>query len=299
MENNEVTLPEKIIEGSMIVIGLAEVAHLTALFFHMPFHLCAGIMLILFGAYFVLLGILSLLRKNRQKDKKQEHRFWKLFSVYPVLFLFIGLIILLQIIWYYWGHMPYQYGDITVETVRTMLDSDTIYTINPMTGLAFTGGMPTRLKVLALPTLYAVICKATGIDPLVMCYSIVPSIVLLLSYLVYSRLACYLFPGEGKKQALFMMFTALVYQFGCYGMAMDSFLLFFQGYQGAAFRVGVILPYALLCCLKRKWQSVLLCILAEVCVVWTLYGLGYTVIVVLVFLAVRVFQNLFDRRKKA
>ena len=76
-------------------------------------------------------------------------------------------------------------------------------------------------------------------------YSIIPSVTLLLSYCVYSRWAAYLFLQEGKKQAMFMLFTVMVYQFGCYAAAMDSFLLFFKGYGGAAYRAGVILPYVL------------------------------------------------------
>lgn len=298
MEKKEVTIPEIIIESSMIMIGLAETVHLSGLFFHIPFHICAIIMAALLGAAAVFLFICLLIQRNRLKRKQSEHRLLRLLSVYPVLISLVGFIIIMQIIWYFWGHLPYIKGDITVETVRTILTTDEIYTVNPMTGQAFTQGMPNRLKILVLPTLYAVICKITGIDPLLLCYSVIPSVVLIISYFVYSRWAVYLFPREGKKQAIFMLFTALVYQFGCYGMSMVSFLLFFQGYQGAAFRAGVILPYALLCCLTGKWRSVILCILAEACIVWTLYGLGYTVIVVLVFLAIRVLRDLFSRRKK-
>lgn len=299
MNNKEGTIPEIIIEGSMIMIGLAETAHLSALFFHMPFHTCANMMVTLLGAAAVFFIAYILIHQNKQKSKQSERRFLKLFSVYPILFTLIGFIIIMQIIWYYWGHLPYLNGDITVENVQTILTTDQIYSVNPLTGQAFTQGMPNRLKILVLPTLYATICRFTGIDLLLLCYSIIPSIVLIISYFVYSRWAIYLFPREGKKQAFFMLFTALVYQFGCYGMSMDSFLLFFQGYQGAAFRAAVILPYALLCCLEGKWKSVILCILAEACVVWTLYGLGYTVIVVLVFLAIKAFRNLFSRRKRA
>ncbi len=299
MVNRERTIPEYMIEGTMITIGLAEVAHLTALFLHLPFHTCVNIMAVLFGIAFLYIMIRIFWRQIKQKGRPSQHRFCKLLSVYPVLFSGIGLLIILQIIWYFWAHEPYLNGDITVETARTMLTSDGIYTVNPMTGQPFTQGMPTRLKILVLPTLYAAICKITGVELKLLCFSIIPSIVLLISYFVYSRWALYLFPGEGRKQAIFMLFTAFVNQFGCYGAAMDSFMLFFRGYQGEAIRAGIILPYALLCCLQGKWKSVILCIFAEACIVWTLYGLGYTVIVVMIFLAVRASRQLFYRRKKA
>lgn len=295
------TIPEKIIEGSMIAIGLAEAAHLTALFLELSFRMCAQIMAALFAGAFLSAQIYNVLKKRKKQEKKEpvsERRFFKLFRVYPYLFFLIGLFILLQVIWNYGMHTPYLKGDITGEMVQTMLATDGIYTVNPMTGQAFTAGMPMRLKILALPTLYASLVRWTGIPAAVLVYHIVPGFVLLLSYLVYSRWAVYLFPNEGKKQAVFMLFTTLVYQFGCYSPAMDSFRIFFQGWQGAAFRAGIILPYALLCCLQKKWKSVVLCILAEVCVVWTFYGLGYTVVIVMVVFAIKGVFALLKGRKK-
>lgn len=295
------TIAEKIVEGSIIIIGLAEAAHLTALFLKLPLHVCSVMMGALFLCaifYAILTTVLKKRKQGAQKEKGKENRFWKLLRVYPLLFGLIGLAILLQLIWNYWMHVPYLEGDITGETVQTMLASDGIYTLNPMTGRPFTEGMPMRLKILVLPTLFASVCQFSSVPVQLFVYSIVPSLVLLLSYLVYSSWAVWLFPQEGKKQAMFMLFVILVYQFGCYSGAMDSFLLFFQGYQGAAFRAGVILPYALLSCLKNNWKSVLLCLLTEVCVVWTFYGLGYTVITVAVVLGIRLIRHLLDRRKK-
>ncbi|MED9904863.1 MAG: DUF6077 domain-containing protein [Lachnospiraceae bacterium] len=292
------TIPEKIIEGSLVVLGLAEAAHLAALFTGQPFHICAQIMAVLFlCAVIFCVAVFFLQKRKTGKGKRpvHENRFLKLFSVYPCLFVLIGLLIVFQIIWNYWLHQPYLTADITGETVQTILASDGLYTQNPMTGAAFTEGMPLRLKILVLPTLYAAICRWTGIPVETLCYSIVPGIVLLLSYLVYSRWAVYLFPGEGKKQAGFLLFTALVYQFGCYSMAMDSSLLFFKGWQGAAIRAGIILPYALLCCLQEKWKSVVLCIFAEACIVWTLYGLGYTVVIAAVVLGIKLVRMAHGR----
>lgn len=294
------TIPEKIIEGSLVTVGLAEAAHLVTLFLKLPFHICTGIMAVLFlGAVFCAV-VFSVVKKKKDAGRRSQSegsRFLKLMRVYPYRFLGIFLLIILQIIWNYWMHVPYLKGDITGEMVQTILASDSIYTLNPMTGSDFTAGMPMRLKILVLPTLYATICKWTGMPVQLLVYSMVPGIVLVLSYLVYSRWAVYLFPADGKKQTMFMLFVVLIYQFGCYSAGMDSFLVFFRGWQGAAFRAGIILPYALLCCLQEKWRSVLLCLLAEVCVVWTLYGFGYTVVIVLVVLGIKLARFLLDQRR--
>lgn len=292
------TIPDKIIEGSMIAVGIAEVAHLAALFLKQPFHVCATVMAVLYLCAAVFAVLWCLIKRKKQGKPQRENRFLKLMKVYPYLYLLIGLFIVLQIIWYFWMHTPYLKTDITGEIVQTMLASDSIYTVNPMTGMSYKEGMPLRLQILALPTFYAAICRWTGIPVHLLVYSIIPSVTLLLSYCVYSRWAAYLFLQEGKKQAMFMLFTVMVYQFGCYAAAMDSFLLFFKGYGGAAYRAGVILPYALLCCLQGKWKSVVLCLLAEACVVWTLYGFGYTVLIVIVVLGMKLAASLFERRKK-
>ncbi len=294
------TVPEKIIEGFLILIGLAEFVHLAALFLKLPFSLCANLLLALIGVFFVLLLVVCFAKKRKSVTVGQDKGvgFMRLFKVYPVLFCSIAFLMMLQIIWNYWMHVPYIGSDITGETVQSFLASNGVYTVNPLTGEAFTAGMPTRLKILCLPTLYGAICKWTGLAVPLLVYSIVPSLVLVLSYLVYSRWALYLFPQEGKKQAFFMFFVVLLYQFGCYAAAMDGYALFFAGYTGAGIRAGIILPYALLCCLQGKWKSVILCILAEVCVVWTLYGLGYTVVVVAVFLLLKGICALFERRRK-
>lgn len=302
------TTSEKLIEGSLIVIGLAEAAHLAALFLKLPLQTCAWIMAVLFILALVAAVCPWVIRRITQskRDKEKEEaggkRLFKLFRLYPVLFVIIGALILFQLIWNYRMQVPYTAGDITVETVQTMLASDGIYTVNPMTGQAFTAGMPLRLQILVLPTLYAVLCRFTGIPAPLMCYGIIPCIVLLLSYLVYGRWAAYLFPKEGKKQALFLLFVALVYQLGCYNGAMDGFHLFFGGYRGTAVRAGIILPYALLCTLQKKWKGVILCLLAEICVVWTFYGAGYTAAIVGIVLGIRLVRQvsrLLRQKKKA
>lgn len=289
------SIADRIITESILVLGLAETAHLTALFLHLSFGTCS-----LIFALLVLTRILAgacryfFLHNKREKGTKIPC----LWQQYPLWTAVTGALILFQIIWNSQMHIPYTAGDMTGETVQTMLATDTIYQINPFTGKEFLTGMPMRLKVLMLPTLYACICRWTGLSAITVCYSVMPVCVLLLSYLVYGRWAAYLFPEEGKKQILFVLFVALIYQFGAYSTVTDSFLLFFEGSQGEALRTCVLLPYGFLCTLKKDWRRTVLCILAEVCVVWTFYGLGFTVLTVGVVCMVRLAKKVYDGRKK-
>lgn len=303
MESMRKTIPDRVIECSLTVIGMAEAAHLTALFLGLSFSVCTIILAaLLAGGILWNAGLILWHRKQSKQGAgssgQEGMTFYKLWKNYPGRLMLCGFIIILQLIWYYWMHLPYLKNDITGETVQTMLATNSIYEVNPLTGQAFSAGMPMRLKVLVLPTLFAFICRCTGVSVITLCYSIVPCIVLLLSYTVYLGWAEYLFPGEGKKRILFLYFTVLIYQFGAYSLPMDGYSLFFGGFQGEAFRTGIILPYALLCCLRGRWKGVLLCLLAEVCVVWTFYGLGYTAVIAALYGIIRLFSHWMNRRKR-
>ncbi|MBQ7782209.1 MAG: hypothetical protein IJ405_09325 [Lachnospiraceae bacterium] len=298
------SIADKIIISIILVLGLAEVAHLAALFLHLSFSMCAVVFTVLLLGL-ALFGIVKFVLEHRKVKNVKGSIAEKtgtpaktLLYLYPFWILLTGGLIVFQIIWNYWMHIPYISNDITAETVQTMLCSDSIYNINPLTGQAFTAGMPMRLKILVLPTLCAVFCKWTGLSVITVCYSIIPMIILLLSYLVYSRWAVYLFPNEGRKQVLFMFFVAVIYQFGCYSSVMDSFLLFFRGGHGETLRTCVLLPYALLCCLQKDWKKAVLCVLAEACVVWTFYGLGWTALTIGVVCGISLIKTMIDRRKK-
>ena len=300
MENARTTLPDKIIEGSLAVAGAAEAVHLAGLFLGLPFHVCAAVLTaLLLCAVLCAVGIRMLRRKRKGPEKEKIAPYRALFRNHPGWLLLLFLLVVFQMVWYYWAHIPCIKNDITGETVQTILTTDRLYEINPLTGRPFSNGMPMRLKILVLPTLSAFLCRLTGLPVMTVCYSVVPCIVIALSYVVYLDWAAYLFPGERKKRFFFLFFMILLYQFGTYSLPLDGYTLLFGGYQGEAVRTGILLPYALLCCLRGRKRGLLLCLLAEVCVVWTFYGLGYVAVAAVFYGAVRLYSRWADRRRAA
>lgn len=303
LESMQKPISDSVIECSLILIGMAEAAHLTALFLGLSFGVCSIMLAALLAGGILLKAGIAFRRGKQSKQggstlERKENSFYKLWKAYPGRIMLLGLIVILQMVWYYLMHLPYLKNDITGETVQTMLAANSIYEVNPLTGQAFSAGMPMRLKILVLPTLFAFICRFTGISVITLCYSVIPCIMLLLSYTVYLGWAEYLFPGEGKKRILFLYFTVIIYQFGAYSLPMDGYSLFYGGFQGEAFRTGVLLPYTLLCCLRGRWKGVLLCLLAEVCVVWTFYGLGYAAVTAALCGGVKLLTIWMNGRKK-
>ena len=185
----------------------------------------------------------------------------------------------------------------TLETVRTFLDSGQIYQVNPLTGQAYTAGVPLRIRILCLPTFYGFLSSLLQVDAALVVCRVIPVVVLLASYAVYYGLGKTLFGKNKTAGFLFLLVVSLLYWFGDYMDTMDSFLLMHSGYRGVAIRNCVLIPYVFSMCLNKRWQSAVLAILAEACIVWTLYGLGYCLASALLFLAIYILAEKVRKRR--
>ena len=188
------------------------------------------------------------------------------------LAVLLGLLVLSQLLLVCSGDYRYRRQDMTMETVGSFLATDGIYQVNPMTGRPYTAGLPLRLEILCLPTLYASLCRATGLNPEIVVGRLVPALVLVSSYAAFAALGRCLFTR--KKRLCFLLAVSFLFWTGTYLYGMDGFGVVYCGWRGVTVRNCVLLPWLLSRCLRRRWASALLCCLAECCIVWTYYGLG-------------------------
>ena len=139
------------------------------------------------------------------------------------------------------------------------------------------------MKILCLPTFYSVLCRWTGVAPELLIWHVIPCAVLLLHYLVYLLLGKVLFPRQSFHRTLFLIFVALLVwvEDAMYGL--EGFGLLHGGYQGVTIRSAVLLPWLFSLCLRRKWKLACGALLAEACLVWTLYGLGMGAVMLAAF----------------
>jgi len=269
------TRADKILTGFLLLIGVAEVANLGAVVLKRPFEdsvrLFLGGTVILILAVFLLHG---LLRKRIAAAERKRVVWSELPKRVKAGYLLFTLIVLFQIGLLAMGGRIYTVGDMTVETVNTMLQTNTVYQVNPMTGQAYDLGMPMRLKILCLPTFYTILCRIFSASALTMVGRILPICVLLLAYLTYGTLAEAFFPGDRWKKVIFMILVGILIQFGDYMYGMEGFGLLSAGYRGVTIRMAILMPYTISLILRKKWWLVPLCILVEACIVWTLYGCG-------------------------
>lgn len=272
----------------IMVTGAAEASHLFGVFFHRTFFECTVIFGVLAVISAMALLILTVFRHHRGlvQEKDREKRCCLSLSEKLLLVLFMFLVVS-QILFILIGKNVYVQGDMTVETVGSFLQTDAVYQVNPMTGRVYEDGLPSRIEILCLPALYAYFSSIFRIKPDILILYVVPVITLLCCYGAYSCLAKGLFPEDRSSRLCFLTIVAFLIWIGSYSYGMDGFGLLFSGWRGVTIRNTVLIPYALSLCLRKKYICLPLCVLAEMCMVWTLYGLGAVLAVILGMTLVR------------
>ena len=260
------------------LIGAAEGAHLYAVLLHRAFSQCVPVFIAAAATFMALLcGYFFWCRKRGEAASKDGRE--KLSRKEKIFLTLFAVLALSQMLFAATGTWVYLRGDMTVETAGSFLETDAVYSVNPMTGAAYQGGIPMRLKVLCLPTLYGILSRITGICPEYLVWQIIPVFTLIFSYAAYSSLAVSLFPEEREKRLMFLVIVAILIWIGSYRYGMDGFGILYSGWRGVTLRNMILIPYALSLCLRRQYVLALACLVAEVCIVWTLYGLGACLVV--------------------
>jgi hypothetical protein len=286
-EHHEYTNTDFFLTGVLICVGLSEAAHLFGVFGHGTVT-NAGCVFAMLVTAAVLCSILFLfIKRHLSRSRKIAGNNQPLqassaiYTALPVFIIFLIEFIIIQV-----NDNIYTDGDMTVETVRTFIKTDSFYTVNPLTGMAYTAGVPSRLKILCLPGLYSFLSGIFRISPETLVWRGIPAFVLICTVAAYSNLADTLFGTAGaykykniNRKNVFLFIVGLFLLLGDYMYGMDGFLLLESGYRGVALRALVLVPYAISLTLRKKWIPLIMCIVVEGCIVWTFYGAGECLLV--------------------
>ncbi|MCH5342408.1 MAG: hypothetical protein J1E64_00105 [Acetatifactor sp.] len=296
----ETILSDSVLTGYLIMIGLTEAAHMGTVVLGWSFSDCWKLFaLMLVVCLFAAVGILlwdKHGKKNSNRRKLPGKNRKPVTTKEQVLFIAFAALVLIQIMRIVIQKEVYLGGDMTAETVNSFLITDAIYKVNPMTGELYSLGIPFRLQILCLPTFYGTLCALFGLSAEQVVWSIVPIATLLYSYLAYSILARVLFPDKRDQRVAFLIFVALLYLFGDYMYGVDGFGVMHGGFRGVVIRAAVLLPYTFGAVMRRRWKIVILCVLAEACLVWTFYGMG---VCLFVAAGLTLVNRLIGRRRKS
>lgn len=189
-------------------------------------------------------------------------------------------------------------GDITLETVNSFLTTDEIYKVSPLTGKPYSGP-PLRYEILCLPTIYTLLCRWFEVAPELLVNRIIPVVVMCTSYLAYYQLGRALFGKEKntfEKRMWFLVIVAAVFVLCEGSVYTEGYGILHGGHLSTTWRNSILIPFTMSAVLEKKWRQAVLCILAEICIAWTLWGLGACLVVAGGVLAVR-FMGCFLEKK--
>lgn len=275
---------DALLTGELILTGLVGTAHVAAVFTGQSFSRCVAFFLGIMGAALLLAAVLFLfyligngVTRREKKEGGEPSASHVGIGPDPTERFLTGLfwiLVVSQLLFLLWNAGVYAAGDMTVEAVGSFLETDGIYRVDPMTGRAYAEGIPSRLKILCLPTLYGILCRLSGLSPERVVTAAVPVWIFVSSYAAFFCVGRSLFPESRKKSISFLIAVVIIMWAGCGFRSMDGFSLLYCGYRGVTVRNLVLIPYLLSLCLRKRWKTVFLCILAEACIAWTLYGLG-------------------------
>lgn len=292
-----------LIGGSLIIIGLTEVAHLAGCLLGWSF-LAVTDLLLAETVLFVLAGILVGLIRGKKKatagaPQRKSGKMEGSARTQWVLTGGLAFLILLQMLRILSGDLAWLEGDMTLETVNTFLAENGVYRVNPLTGAAYVGGMSFRLKILCLPTLYGTISRWSGMTPADVVYRLMPCLTLGLGYFAYGKLGNTIFEGNPVKVRTFLLMVGILFSTGAYMPGVDGFDVFYGGFRGVTIRAIVLIPYLIACLMDKNYFGVILCILAEACMVWTLYGAGVCLLITAGWIVVQKLLVLLKHRQTA
>ncbi len=298
---------ESCLYGLCALIGVTEAAHLAGVFLHWELKRVALLLWAVAGMLSAVSALWLFVERLREKktaesapkknaketaagiwSKRREASVW--------LAALFGLSVLLQIIVIVTQDAYYRDGNMTLETVQSFLAHDGIYTVNPLTGRPYEAGMPLRLKILSLPTLHASVGALTGLAGSWVVTRMWPVVVLILAYIAWNALGRLIYREDKSRRYLWLLLLSFLIWMGDYAVPIDSFQLLHCGGEGTAVRI-VLVVFALEQAMQRRWLGAALAVLAEACVVWTLYGMGVSfsaVVLTLIIVLVRKYSEKKD-----
>ncbi len=282
-----------IITGLWILLGCAEAAHLITIITDRSLQtytlLCSWFSL---AGLLMYTGVVCFLFKRQKKQMTvlktgadSEERYKTL--PYTVLLLIMGGVT----IWHFCsGYVP-EIQDAVYEITLGNVKSGSLMTLHPFLGVETSASMPFRMEILGLSSLYSMLITISQQSAYMIMCKIVPIVLWGFSLLLYWAFAEKFFPKDASKRWLFVGSAAFIYLVTSGSVGMPGYRLFYAGFSGETIRSILLMPYTVYVSWQRKWYLAALAVLAEACLVWTTFGVGYCFLIAVCMFGVHLWAD--------
>ena len=160
-----------------------------------------------------------------------------------------------------------------VGTAVTAVHTDTIFQINPYTGIAY-NSFPARYVLSPFPIFNAVMSKTIHVEPTIFMHSILPVFMIILTFAVFKLLGEILFKEDKVKVGYFLIFLNVIHMFTGFSSYTLGMMMNLRIWQGKAILAAILLPmiFALVMKIylveKKKVDWILMfCLMGACCMV--------------------------------
>ena len=136
-------------------------------------------------------------------------------------------------------------GDDAFYVVQSVLtdETKTLYRIRPFTGLST--GMDLRHSLAVFPIWIAYIARITGIHATVVAHSVLPFVLIPVTYWIYLEIGKSLLRKDKKKIPIFMIFVCLMQIFGNVSIYTNATFFLTRTWQGKSILANLVIPAAI------------------------------------------------------
>lgn len=181
--------------------------------------------------------------------------------------------------------------DFTPEMAESFIREGSMHKINPLTGAEYVSGVPTRIKVLALPFLYACLCDLSGAGIIPFLNIFVRIMVVITSFSSFVWLGNAVIKDKFPQIVYAMIVLILMLATsGTYSLGGG---LVTAPYSSMTIRNMIVIPFVFTCLMKRRYLGVILAVIVEIAISWTLMGLGMSLLITVLFLVTNLLYKKF------
>lgn len=133
-------------------------------------------------------------------------------------------------------------GDDAYYVVQSVIadETNTLYRILPYRGLSTSLDM--RHSMAVFPLWIAYIARMTGIHATIVCHTILPVVLIPLTYLIYYEIGKKLFKEKTEQLPTYMLFVCILQIFGNVSIYNNATFLLMRTWQGKSFLANVVIP---------------------------------------------------------
>jgi hypothetical protein len=225
------------VSGFVLCLGYYQLLVLPSILFKLSLTMLSAI-------YIVSLLIVSAgsVFINRTAIKDVMQHFIRTIKETPIIVVLPAVLIAFQVYMY----TAYVHTDADdaffVGTATTAVETNTIFQYDAYTGEVYKN-YPMRYVLSPFPIFVATLSQVSGMHAAIMSHTVLPGLLLLLSYGVYALLGRELFQGNRKKNALFLFFVGIVATFLHTSIYTQNSFMLLRIWQGKAFLVAMLLPF--------------------------------------------------------